>query len=283
MKLSWLEHPLTRGLDLDDPRTTALRLQILQEKRFLRKLYLEWYGDIAASLPTGEGGVLELGSGAGFLREVIPDLITSDIQRVPGVDLVVDALALPFGDGALRAIVMTNLLHHLSDLERFLGEAARCVRIGGVVSMIEPWVTPWSKVVYSKLHHEPFDPAASTWRLDPGGPLSSANGALPWIIFERDRQRFRQEAPAWEIERIRRFMPFRYLVSGGVSLRSLMPGWTFGLWSGLERALGPVMGWIAMFAHVVLRRVEPGRGAGPDQTVFSLRNAKHVMHSKSQP
>ncbi len=257
MRSSWLAHPLTRGLDLDDPRTTALRLQILREKRFLRKLYLEWYGDIAASLPTGEGGVLELGSGAGFLREVVPDLITSDIQRVPGVDLVADAMALPFGDGALRAIVMTNLLHHLSDVERFLGEAARCVRLGGVVSMIEPWVTPWSRVVYSRLHHEPFDPTASTWRLDPGGPLSSANGALPWIVFERDRQRFRTATPAWEIERIRRFMPLRYLVSGGVSRRSLMPGWTFGLWSGLESMLGSVMGSIAMFAHIVLRRVEP--------------------------
>jgi len=255
---SWLAHPLTRGLDLDDPRTTALRRQILREKRFLRKLYLEWYRDIAASLPTGEGGVLELGSGAGFLREVVEDLVTSDIQPVPGVDLVADALALPFGDGELRAIVMTNLLHHLSDVERFLTEAARCVRVGGVVSMIEPWVTPWSKVVYAKLHHEPFDPTAPAWQLDPGGPLSSANTALPWIVFERDRERFRRAAPAWKIERIRRLMPFRYLVSGGVSLRSLMPGWTFGFWGGLEKALGPFMGWIAMFAHVVLRRVEPG-------------------------
>ncbi len=256
MKSSWLAHPLTRGLDLDDPRTTALRLQILKEKRFLRKLYLEWYGDIAATLPTGAGGVLELGSGAGFLRDVVGDLITSDIQPVAGVDLVADAMALPFDDGALRAIVMTNVLHHVSDVERFLGEAARCVRVGGVVSMIEPWVTPWSRVVYSKLHHEPFDPTASTWRLEAGGPLSSANGALPWIVFERDRQRFNRVAPAWEIEQIRRLMPFRYLVSGGVSMRSLMPGWTFGLWSGLEKAMEPAMGRIAMFAHVVLRRVE---------------------------
>jgi SAM-dependent methyltransferase len=252
---SWLAHPLTRGLDLDDPQTTALRRQIVREKRFLRKLYLEWYRELAASLPDGEGNVLELGSGAGFLREVVPEVVTSDIQPVPGVDLVADALALPYGDGALRAIVMTNLLHHLSDVQRFLDEAARCVRVGGVVSMIEPWVTPWSKLVWTRLHHEPFDPAASAWRQEPGGPLSAANSALPWIVFERDRQRFCREAPAWAIERIRPFTPFRYLVSGGVSLRSLMPGWTFGSWSGLERALDPVMGWIAMFAHIVLRRV----------------------------
>ena len=35
----WLEHPLTRGLDLDDPRTTHLRRRVLDEKRFLRRIY----------------------------------------------------------------------------------------------------------------------------------------------------------------------------------------------------------------------------------------------------
>ena len=30
---AWLAHPLTRELDLDDPRTTQLRRQIIQEKR----------------------------------------------------------------------------------------------------------------------------------------------------------------------------------------------------------------------------------------------------------
>ena len=88
---SWLARPLTRGLDLDDPETTALRLQIIREKGFLRTLYLAWYGDLAASLPPGEGAVLEIGAGAGFLKELVPDILTSDILPVPGLDLVADA------------------------------------------------------------------------------------------------------------------------------------------------------------------------------------------------
>ena len=51
----WFEHPLTRGLDLDDPRTTHLRRRILAEKPFLRKIYEEWYERIAASLPPEPG------------------------------------------------------------------------------------------------------------------------------------------------------------------------------------------------------------------------------------
>ena len=50
------------------------------------------------------------------------------------------------------------------------------------------------------------------------------------------------------------FMPARYLISGGVSMRSLMPGWSFGLWRGIENALGGYNHKLAMFAHVVLRR-----------------------------
>jgi len=30
---TWLTHPLTRGLDIDDPRTTVLRRGILQVQR----------------------------------------------------------------------------------------------------------------------------------------------------------------------------------------------------------------------------------------------------------
>ena len=82
----WLEHPLTRGLDLDDPRTTRLRRQILAEKPFLRRVYEEWYGAMAASLPPGDGPVLELGSGAGFLADFVPGLVRSEVFYTPGID-----------------------------------------------------------------------------------------------------------------------------------------------------------------------------------------------------
>jgi len=45
-------------------------------------------------------------------------------------------------DGSLRAIVMTDVLHHIPNVESFFAEAARCVRPGGVIVMIEPWLTP---------------------------------------------------------------------------------------------------------------------------------------------
>jgi SAM-dependent methyltransferase len=132
-----------------------------------------------------------------------------------GIDAVLDGQILPFADNVLRAIVMTDVLHHLPQPRCFFAEATRCVQTGGVIIMIEPWVTPWSRLVYTKLHYEPFRPKTVDWGFPANGPLSGANGALPWILFEQDRARFRQEFPWLRIRSIRLMMPFRYLVSGG--------------------------------------------------------------------
>jgi len=256
MLKTWLAHPLTRDLDIDDPRTTHLRLQIVQEKDFLRQIYQEWYRAIVAVLPPGRDGVLELGAGGGFMRDFVPNLITSELFYCPNIRAVLDGSHLPFADKCLRGIVMTNVLHHMTQARLFFAEATRCVRPNGVVAMIEPWVTPWSRFVYARLHHEPFEPEVSSWDLPAKGPLSGANDALPWIIFSRDRLNFEQEFPYWRIELIKPIMPFRYLISGGISLRSLAPGWSFGLWRLMESALDRWNDKLAMFAQIVLRRLD---------------------------
>jgi hypothetical protein len=73
-------------------------------------------------------------------------------------------------------------------------------------------------------------------------------------VFARDRARFEREHPEWRLELLRPMMPFRYLLSGGLSLRGLAPAWSFPLWTLLERALAPAMTSLAMFAQIVVRR-----------------------------
>ncbi|MEW6348891.1 MAG: methyltransferase domain-containing protein [Thermodesulfobacteriota bacterium] len=251
---TWLTHPLARGLDLDDPSTTVVRRRIIKEKAILRLVYEEWYRLIVESLPKGDAPILELGSGGGFLGELLPDLIATDILHVPFISAVADAHELPFRSGSLGSVVMVNVLHHLAGPRRFFEEAARCVQTGGRIVMIEPWVTRWSSFVFGRLHHEPFDPQARRWDFPSTGPLSGANGALPWILFQRDRDLFERILPQWRIESIRLGMPFRYLLSGGVSLRALVPTWSYGILTRLEDVIGRYTENMAMFAHVVLVR-----------------------------
>jgi SAM-dependent methyltransferase len=254
MLRSILAHPLTRGRSIDDPITTDLRRSIVASKPFLRAIYEDWYRAILARVPKGDGSVLELGSGAGFFEQFLPNVITSEVFPCPGVQLVVDARNLPFASGELRGIVMTDVLHHIPNAAAFFHEATRCLRPGGVVVMVEPWLSSWSRLIYTHLHHEPFKPEVQQWDFPAKGPLSDANGALPWILFERDRKHFEEEFPGLSIEEIRPMMPFRYLVSGGVSMRTLMPGFTTPLWRSIERACEPQMKRMAMFSLIALRR-----------------------------
>ncbi len=253
---SWLLHPLTRGLCVDDPRTTSQRRRIVREKRLLKGVYEDWYRLIVAALPAVEGCVVELGAGAGFLDRHLPGLVRSEVFWCPWADVALDGTRLPFRPGALRAIVMTNVLHHLRAVSRFFDEAAQAVRPRGGIVMVEPWNTAWSRFVYRRLHHEPWEPETEGWELAAGGPLTTANGALPWILFARDRARFAAVHPQWELTRLEPLMPLRYLLAGGVSRRDLLPGFTEPLWRGLEGGLHPLRHQLAMFALVVLRRCD---------------------------
>ena len=250
----WLAHPLTAALAIDDPATTELRNQIIASKPFLQAIYNEWYGMFAKELPAGKEQVLELGSGAGYCERFIPGVISSEIFYCSKVKVVADAQNMPFADASLRAIIMTNVLHHMPHSKSFFAEACRCLCKGGKILMIEPWVTPWSSFVYTRLHHEPFFPNAEDWSFASTGPLSGSNSALPWILFVRDRQKFEAHFPGLSIERIQPFLPFRYLISGGVGLRSLMPGFTHAAWARLERLLEFQMHRLAMFAFVSVCR-----------------------------
>jgi len=239
---------------LDDPATTRRRRDMVLRKPFLKSIYREWYEHIRRAIPEGPGSVLEIGSGPGFFADYCEQAITSDILWVDDLSVVLDACVMPLKTGALKAIVMTDVLHHIPRVRDFFVEARRVVKPGGAIAMIEPWNTPWSRWVYQNLHHEPFVPEANAWEFSNGGPLSMANGALPWILFERDRAKFQSEFPEWRILSIDLIMPIRYVLSGGFSGITLQPGFTFPLWRRIEQSLGKWARWSAMFAFIVLQR-----------------------------
>ena len=45
-------HPLTRGVDIDAPRCTELRRSVIQNKTFLRQIYINWYKSLVRDCST---------------------------------------------------------------------------------------------------------------------------------------------------------------------------------------------------------------------------------------
>lgn len=235
--------------DLDDPALTEGRRSLIRNHAYLSALYVHWYELLKGQLPEVDGEVLELGSGGGFFEELLPGLVTSDVMPVEGVSQVIDATSLPFDDGSLSGIVGTNVLHHVRGIELFLGEASRVLVEGGRLVFIEPWPTLWSLPVYKFLHHEPFD-RSRDWSIPEGGPLTAANGALPWILFSRDADVVERQFPGLSVVKTAPLMPVSYLACGGLDRAFKFPGILFSVLRLLEKPFDR----LGMFALVVIEK-----------------------------
>lgn len=253
---SWLRMPETRGeVDLDDPATTVLHGEIIRCKPFLQKVYVDFYRRLKYHLPMDDrkAVIVELGSGAGFIKELLPGTITSDVQTLPNIDLCFSALGMPFEEASVDAFVMLNVFHHIPDSRKFLLELSRALRADGKIVMIEPANTLFSRLIYQNFHHESFEPEGG-WGFEGQGPLADANGAIPWIVLSRDRERFEREFPDLLISHMENHSPFRYLVSGGVSMRQLVPSWTHPLFCGFEWLLSPLHRFLGMFQTIKIEK-----------------------------
>lgn len=234
---------------------------VLDRKYSLRRWYEELYQGYAACLEQcpDTGMALEIGSGAGFAKSVIPEIVTSDILPYPGVDEVLDATNLPYEPDSLRFIGMVNVFHHIPDVEAFLDQAQRCLTPGGRLLIVDQHPGYISTPVLKHVHHEPFDPTASEWQFETTGPLSGANGALAWIVFVRDRERFLRRFEALELRAYRPHTPLRYWLTGGLKTWNLLPGWGFRAASALDGFLVRLSPQFGSFVTIeVVKRPAPG-------------------------
>lgn len=241
---------------LDDPATTIRHRDIILSKSFLKKIYLGWYQNFVDEVKKNPSGkYLEIGSGGGFLKDLIPNIITSDILPLPHVEMELSAEKLPFKDGELDGIFMVNVLHHIPHPFIFFEEAQRVLKPGGKIIMVEPANTPIARFIYQHFHHEPFLPGGD-WEIASTGPLSGANGAIPYIYLIRDRKKFEKQFPSLKIEKIKYHTALLYTVSGGVSRKCLVPEWSYGFWKALEHFPGvnSLLGMIG--TYVVSKKVK---------------------------
>lgn len=251
----FLSEPSLAGLEVGSPEFFARQMEIIGERPLLKRCYDEWYRRILSDVRSVQvhGELLELGSGGSRLKELEPRFITSDV--VPGVaERVIDARELPFPDNFIQAIALTHVLHHIPDLEKFLGEAVRTLVPGGVITMIEVAHTPFARFFFRRFHPEPYEDSRGEWAFGQQDSMMDSNQALSWMVFVRDRQRFESLFPGLAIETMT-YMPWlTYLLSGGVTKRNLIPRFMTPFLFGMEWLFAPLRPLFALHWHIRIRK-----------------------------
>jgi len=254
--LRFLQLPyMSKVKDLDATQTIILHSKIIQKNIFLKNIYTDFYmvfRDSLLGLPK-RSKLVELGSGGGFLKKIIPDVITSDVIKLPNVDLHLSATHMPFKNESVDRFFMLNVIHHVHDARLFFKEVTRCLKRNGKLIAIEPANTVWSRFINKHFNYEDFDPQGD-WVFKSQNPLLDANGALPWIIFVRDRKKFEKLFPYLKIRKIILHTPIRYLVSGGLSYRPFLPSWTYPIVKTIEELVRQVSNYIGMYYTIEIEK-----------------------------
>ena len=255
-------NPTETHLDSAD-RENQIR-ETLVRKPAMKSWYEDQYAkyrEVLSRSPVG-GIALELGSGAGFAKECVPELTTSDLIPYAGVDRSVDATQMAFPDHSLRAVFLMNVLHHIPDTPAFFKELVRTLQPGGRCLIIDQNRGIPSRWILKYAHHEPYQADADEWAFPSTGPLSGANGALAWIIFYRDRKRFEKLYPGLSIRRLQPHTPLLYWLAGGLKAWSLVPAPLLPLAKWMDQILVTWFPILGSFVDIELERVmDPSEAA----------------------
>lgn len=229
-----------------------------ERKPQLRAVYRGFHELIASRLDRRiPGAIVELGSGMGSIKEVIPDCVTTDLFPNPWLDRQENAYCLSYGDGTVSNLILFDVWHHLRYPATALSEFRRVLAPGGRLIVFDPAISWTGRLIYGVFHHEPIGlREAVTWDAPAGfkpgdADYFAAQGAATRIFWRR-------EAPGrlagWEIGEVTPLASFEYFATGGFSGPQLGGAAAFRLWQRLDRVLSR---WPNLFAArllVVLNR-----------------------------
>lgn len=204
----------------------------------LRLVYRSIFSDMMDI--AGDGDVLDIGSGVGFLKLDYPNVTTSDVVKTPFVDCAVSAYDIGSSGCRWDAIVAMDVLHHLREPMRFMRSASESLKPEGRIVLVEPAATPFGRWFYRSFHHEPCKPdrlkAPYLFEADDADG-NFANMGMGWAMFQRDRASMEPclATVGLTVRSVRFRDVLAYPATGGLSRSQMLPTAVLRLLLSIER------------------------------------------------
>lgn len=231
--------------------------ELWHRKPLLRAVYTDLYRIMDQYRSRLEGKTVELGSGMGSIRDVIPDCVRTDLFPYPWLDQVENAYQLSFDDSSIANLLMVDVFHHLRYPGTALKEFQRVLLPGGRLVMMEPSISALGYLVYGLLHVEPVGWTSEIKWLAPKGWQSSdmdyyASQGNATRIFVRGK--FADRLNGWNVVTAKQMAALAYAASGGYSGPQLYPTAAYPLIKSLEKLLQHFPALFATRLMVVLEK-----------------------------
>jgi SAM-dependent methyltransferase len=229
-----------------------------QRKAQLRAVYRNFHEMIARRLDRSvPGQIVELGSGMGSIKEVIPDCVTTDLFSNPWLDRQENAYSLSFGDRAVSNLILFDVWHHLRYPGTALAEFSRVLAPGGRLIVLDPAMSWSGRLIYGLCHHEPLGLRLPiTWDAPAGFRASDSD----YFAAQASASRifWRREAPerltGWTLKEVTALASFEYFATGGFSGPQLGGPALFRFWRRLDQVLSRFPNLFAARLLIVLIR-----------------------------
>ncbi len=198
-----------------------------ERRPLLRKVYWQFGREIAKRVDhTQPGLVVELGSGMGYIKEHLPDCITSDLFPNPWLDQVEDAYDLTFAAGSVSHMILFDVWHHLEYPGMALRECYRVLTEHGKVIIFDPAMGVLGRFVFGIFHHEPLGLGDQIQWEVPAGLIREGSG---YYAAQGNASRvfgssaFREKLRSWRMAEVTYFSALAYLGTGGFRGPQLYP------------------------------------------------------------
>ena len=230
------------------------REKALTQNQGLNYIYKKFHEEIKSKLVDGVS--LEIGSGSSNYKEFDRNIITSDIIYDKRLDFVFDALRIPFKDSSISNLILFDVLHHIEKPLDFLSEADRVLRTNGRIILVEPYVSPFSWLIYKLFHDED-----TSFRFDLESPFSKqaekkqpfdGNQAIPSSIFFRKKEIIRNKFPFFKVINCEKRSLFSYPLTFGLKSKGFFPlSFTQFIYK-IGAPFGPLLGSLFAFRMFVV-------------------------------